>query len=303
MDFDEILANCLDALERGETIEGCLARYPKYRSELAPLLRLATSIRSVPQPRLSAKAFERGRAAVRAQARYQQGLNTRFTAPPKKRQPADRLPPPKLPLPAIRSRPFSAVGLVQRSTRFLVALVLLLGLVTLLRNVSISLPGAPLYPTKMLGEAMQGVLLTAAGEQIAWQAQQTENRLQELVVLTQQGQTATPALLATIAADVQATLTASQRMPATERNEFLINWVDRLQAIKKNQALPTIAALTVDQTIATVATATQVTVAPAMSPMIQATSVAPVLPSAISPTPILVPTPDLASARELASEK
>ena len=257
MDFEEILANCLDALERGETIEGCLARYPKYRAELAPLLALATTIRSVPQPRLSATAFERGRSAVLAHARYQHALQARFMAtPPKKRQPADRLPRPKLSLSAAQPRPFSALGLVQRTTSLFVSLVLLLGLVTLLRNVSISLPGAPLYPAKMVGEAMQGVLLTAAGEQIAWQAQQTENRLQELVALTQQGQMATPALLSTITADVQATLTASQRMPAMERNEFLTNWVDRLQAIKKDQALPAIAALTIDRAIATVATAT-----------------------------------------------
>src|SRR3954453_15258327 len=72
MAFEEILARCLDALEQGETIEHCLARYPEYATNLAPILQLATVIRSTPQPRLSPGAYTSGRAAVIAQAHAQQ---------------------------------------------------------------------------------------------------------------------------------------------------------------------------------------------------------------------------------------
>ena len=40
-DFDEILSNCLEALERGEGLADVLARYPQAASELKPLLEAA----------------------------------------------------------------------------------------------------------------------------------------------------------------------------------------------------------------------------------------------------------------------
>ena len=61
MSFDEILAICLEKIERGDSIESCLQQYPDERAELAPLLRLASVLTNSPAPQMSAHAFASGR--------------------------------------------------------------------------------------------------------------------------------------------------------------------------------------------------------------------------------------------------
>lgn len=293
MNFEEILANCLDALERGETIESCLARYPAQATELAPLLHIATTVRSTPRPRMSAQAFQRGREAVQAQARHQHSLHQPFAASAK---PTPR--PSAMHSPVVISKPRLRQPLLQkpfvflqRTTGVFVALVLCLGMLSLTRHIITSLPGNILYPVKILCENMEGVLLTAAGEQVTWRARQTENRLQELVMLTQQEQTATADLVQNIDANLQATLVASNQLPLAQRNQFLQAWVERLQSIKKDKQLPPTVTLTLEKAITTVRSATQVTSAPVFA----RTEVAPTeteqteRPARIF-TPILVPT-------------
>ena len=43
-DLEHILDLCIDALNRGDSIEQCLARHPKYADELEPLLITAQEI-------------------------------------------------------------------------------------------------------------------------------------------------------------------------------------------------------------------------------------------------------------------
>ncbi len=302
MNFEEILANCLDALERGETIESCLARYPQNATELAPLLRLATTVRSTPQPRLSAEAFQRGLDAVRAQAQYHHSLHAPFSVPRAKaaqKAVVQRAQPniPGLPprQPHVR-KPFI---LMYRTTGVFSTLVVLLCLLTLMRNIIVSLPGTTLYPIKILSENMEGVLLTAAGEQVTWHAQQTEKRLQELVLITQQQQTARADLLQTIEANVQATLAASNKMPAAQRDQFLLAWIERLQTIQTANNLPPTVAFTLEKALATVKSATQITVAPAKAPAANTPTVRPVGES----TPILVPTTIPATAPQATAQQ
>ena len=49
-DLEHILDLCIDALNRGDSIEQCLARHPEYADELEPLLITAQEIIAVPQP-------------------------------------------------------------------------------------------------------------------------------------------------------------------------------------------------------------------------------------------------------------
>ena len=76
MSFEELLANCIQAIEAGESIEDCLVKYPSDAAELEPLLRLLTAVRKAPPIRLSAEAFERGRQAVAEMALAQQASPT-----------------------------------------------------------------------------------------------------------------------------------------------------------------------------------------------------------------------------------
>ena len=49
-ELEHILDLCIDALNRGDSIEQCLARHPEYTDELEPLLITAQEIIAVPQP-------------------------------------------------------------------------------------------------------------------------------------------------------------------------------------------------------------------------------------------------------------
>lgn len=51
--LSRVLAECLEAIERGESMERCLANYPEYGEELRALLELAVALRRTstePQP-------------------------------------------------------------------------------------------------------------------------------------------------------------------------------------------------------------------------------------------------------------
>lgn len=68
MRFDDILSNCIDAMNRGETIESCLARYPEHAAELSSLLQLVASMPKRTQLRLSPQAFAQGRTLLMSAA-------------------------------------------------------------------------------------------------------------------------------------------------------------------------------------------------------------------------------------------
>ncbi len=66
--FRSILDECIAALQRGETVEACLARYPRYASQLKPLLTLADRVRRTPpaQPRPWAQSTSWNAVRLRA---------------------------------------------------------------------------------------------------------------------------------------------------------------------------------------------------------------------------------------------
>jgi len=69
-DVEDLLDECLDALQRGETVEQCLARYPEHSAELEPLLRIAQSVMASPlvDPISELKAETRRSLAISHQA-------------------------------------------------------------------------------------------------------------------------------------------------------------------------------------------------------------------------------------------
>jgi hypothetical protein len=60
-DLDEALDRCLALLERGETLESCVGRFPAHADELRPLLAVAVQIRRVPAPTPTAAGATEGR--------------------------------------------------------------------------------------------------------------------------------------------------------------------------------------------------------------------------------------------------
>lgn len=78
--IEPILEQCLqDIHARRATVEGCLARYPEYADELAPLLRLAFEIKSLGGVRPSLE-FKRGMRARLSSLQAPPSLGTRLRA-------------------------------------------------------------------------------------------------------------------------------------------------------------------------------------------------------------------------------
>lgn len=232
----EVLARCIAAIEQGATVEECLARYPAVAKELEPHLRIVAQLRQSPPPQMSLAAFARGRAAVAAQARYQQRLQAPFLAAQTNHQPTPApmvvparhvrapAPPPVLPQ---WLGPISPL----RWQPLLVTLILLLTVVTLTRTVRDSLPGSLLYPVKLSSEQVRGYLLAGAGQKAHWYARQVQRRLAELDRLASQG-AVDPELVAAVERQVQQALDASATLSPAERHHFFETWLADLRAVQ-----------------------------------------------------------------------
>lgn len=72
MSIDQALAACIEAVERGMSVEQCLALYPEYAVELEPVLRMVARAHAMQSPPMSDAAFARGRRRVAAAARAAQ---------------------------------------------------------------------------------------------------------------------------------------------------------------------------------------------------------------------------------------
>ncbi len=70
MSFEECLNDCLDRLQRGESLEACLTRYPEHADDLRGLLQAAQVLRASPPP-LSVTAQSRGRERMHRAAEQQ----------------------------------------------------------------------------------------------------------------------------------------------------------------------------------------------------------------------------------------
>lgn len=75
----EALADCLEAMRRGEDMEACLAVYPHYREELKALLEIAAMIRPLPPETVPSPAFRRD---TRSRLLERSSAATEYPAPP-----------------------------------------------------------------------------------------------------------------------------------------------------------------------------------------------------------------------------
>ena len=82
-DFDRILDECIDRINRGEGVESTLADYPDYAEQLKPLLQTTLTAREaysfVPSPGTKRAARERFNAALEALEQRREERQARFT--------------------------------------------------------------------------------------------------------------------------------------------------------------------------------------------------------------------------------
>ena len=75
MSFEECLNDCLDRLQRGESLEACLARYPEHADDLRGLLQAGQVLRASPPPlSVTARSAGPGADAPRSRAAGKKAL-------------------------------------------------------------------------------------------------------------------------------------------------------------------------------------------------------------------------------------
>jgi hypothetical protein len=74
----EALADCLEAMRGGESIEACLEMYAEYKSELKPLLQVASLLRPLP-PEIVPSPLFRERTRVEILDRFEEADDSSLT--------------------------------------------------------------------------------------------------------------------------------------------------------------------------------------------------------------------------------
>jgi hypothetical protein len=257
MTFAEILDECLNDLNRGVSVEACLARHPEHAAALAPLLQTAAGLRNVPESVMSDAGFERGRAALWAAA---QQVGTAEHRRPAAQERGKRTHRRRIGSRRQRHLPMPPVfSMVYVMTTAMIVLVAVLTLFSLAQSTGSSLPGDALYGFKRTAERAQGVLMAAAGDHASWHAAQVERRLSEALALeARDGITPTDADSG-IARAVDTALEAATALPSDEREALFSDWLDELHSLRNQADAEGITAGALDRTIATVETAAGVT--------------------------------------------
>ncbi len=156
MDTKHLLQECLERLERGETMEQVLARYPAHREELGRLLVLATSVqRSTP------KMSETSKARVRYEL---QGAMRADSSP----------------------RGIFAWQTWVLRVALAVVVVLALGGGTMVAAAE-SAPGNPLFPARAALNETRARLITDPGSVMAIHLDMAQDRVDDVRILKQRG--------------------------------------------------------------------------------------------------------------------
>lgn len=164
-DLYDALENCLEAMERGASIETALKRYPKLAAELRPLLAASVMARNSGRLHVPLEVRRRGRSTL------QQRLNEMEAARPAQRR---RM------IPA-----FSRFALTT-----VLAGALLLTSTGLVSASSASLPGEQLYPVKRTWESVRLLFVFNQQQRDLLESGYEQERLDEISELLGRRQTA-----------------------------------------------------------------------------------------------------------------
>jgi hypothetical protein len=196
--IERLLAQCLEDLEQGDSVEECLARYPEREEELEPLLRAAQCVRFAPNviPAASFRQGARARMLDKIQARTPVKEPDRAS---RREGLLDRLRL-NLALPvAVRRLALPALATI--------TIVLLLGMMSLgvVYAASESLPGDSLYAVKLAGERVRLALSFSEINDAKLHLRSASERLEETATLVERdGTDDVQPLMQEYAAQVQA---------------------------------------------------------------------------------------------------
>ncbi len=179
--FDAALSECLDLMRQGNETEACLAHYPRFATELRPLLQLANRIRDVitPMPTGQARIAGRLRMLETSTEKHPQRL---FTAPVS--------PPRAVPTLVQPSRKQPRYGHPVWRLAFAAAAATILAAGGTLAASADSLPGDMLYPVKLAAQQAQIALAFDADTRSQREEQFNIQRRQDIQIAAQLGRQA-----------------------------------------------------------------------------------------------------------------
>ncbi|RME09307.1 MAG: hypothetical protein D6802_12445, partial [Ardenticatenia bacterium] len=225
--IEDIFEECLQAIEAGDTLEACLARYPEYADELRPLLELALDLQQTPKPRLSPEAFHGGYERVVQAAHAKREASA--------------------PSQAARALPFPRWRWLAAAAVFVALFIT--STITADRIAADSLPGEPLYAVKQFSEWVRLITAITPEQRANAHALRAERRLQETIELLQRGQAPDPALLDAARREVEKTVQLATPLSESEREQLLQRWQDELATLEQLSAEMPTAPANVPETI------------------------------------------------------
>lgn len=203
MNLATILDDCLQRLQAGETIAGCLAHYPDHAADLAPMLGVAAQLNRLVGQQPTENQRQRTLARLRQTAAQQ-----RTTDPRQARAGWLKL-------------VFAAPRLAVAASVFLLLLVSLSAGV-----VASSQPGQPAYELRVIAERAPALVVFQAPARAVAELDIADRRLSDLQAhLTETGQVESAALRALLAGD----RAAAQQALASDREQRLLV-IERLSA-------------------------------------------------------------------------
>jgi hypothetical protein len=178
--IERLLAQCLNDIEQGDSVQECLARYPERREELEPLLVAAQRVRRAASVAPSA-SFRQG-----ARARMLKMIESRAT-PEESRAPSERE--------GLLDRLGLNLGLPVVVRRLSLPALATITVIVLLGMMSIgvayasaeSLPGDSLYPVKLAGERLRLALAPGDVAEARLHLRLAGERLRESARLSEMG--------------------------------------------------------------------------------------------------------------------
>jgi hypothetical protein len=160
----DALETCLQALDQGEAVEACLARYPALADELRPILIAALQAREAAAPEVPAGVAQRGKARLLQAAAEMRARQTTVSAPS-----VDR-----------KKGFFGARFYRLAVTASLMIAFLLTGGTGLVNASNGALPGDQLYPVKRGWEGLQLALIFDPKAKVEREREFEHERVQEI---------------------------------------------------------------------------------------------------------------------------
>ena len=183
--FEILLAECLDRLEEGESLQSILDTYPQQANRLKPLLKAAFVSRSLPKPEPSPEAVQSGKNRLLAEVDSLR-LENKFSK--NRTKPADARYTGRL-LEKIHSfieKENIDMKLVPRLAIYVLITALVGGFFTVSASAS-SLPGDPLYGLKLSWERAQMVFTFDDDAQAELEEEFESERISEVEELLEEG--------------------------------------------------------------------------------------------------------------------